>query len=93
MAASLAIHPTKQVLRGPRLSVGGPSERWWRDSTTYHGYGNPPYIIFGSGKQLPYKDCAKGDVGNGACDIPRADVGIRPYVITRTSNVRPYGIV
>ena len=49
-----------------------------------------PYFIFGSGKQLPYKDCANGDVGDGACDIPRADVGIRPYVITRTSNARPY---
>jgi len=29
----------------------------------------------------------------GFNDIPRADVGIRPYVITRTSNARPYGIV
>ena len=27
----------------------------------------------------------------GFDDIPRADVGIRPYVITRTSNARPYG--
>ena len=71
---------------------------------------------------VPYKDCAKGDVGDGCLpcysphkigfagtpfigrgtigtmvegfnDIPRTDVGIRSYVITRTSNARPYRMV
>jgi len=41
--ASLAIHPTKQVLRGPRLSGGGPLEQRWR------GVAVGVYLIVGNG--------------------------------------------
>jgi len=38
----------------------------------------------------PYKDCAGGDVGGAALSAPRADVGIRPYVIYGSGKQLPY---
>ena len=41
-------------------------------------------------KHRPLRDCAGGDVGDVALSAPRADVGIRPYVICGSSKRLPY---
>ena len=41
-------------------------------------------------KHRPLRDCAGWDVGGAALSAPRADVGIRPYVICGSSKRLPY---